>query len=294
MIWKTKITDMTGTKYPLIMAAFANLSNVDFAAAFSNAGGLGIVTAMNYDLDAFKKELIRMKELTDKPFGVNITIVPPGVRILSGRVTEEDYLNYLEVALNANVKIITSSAYQAPFIGKRTHEAGCYWFHKCSLIRHAISSENAGADAVTLIGMEAAGFKNPYMHTTLVNLTLAKKILKIPIISAGGIGDARGILGSLAMGAEAVCLGTAILTTRESPASMATKDLWLNTDILTKNYHRRLYHHTLGATRVPSPAVAYQKEIVPLKSFIENLMIEAEDILQSWGLSKGEFNTTTI
>ncbi|MFX1269935.1 MAG: NAD(P)H-dependent flavin oxidoreductase, partial [Promethearchaeota archaeon] len=256
MIWKTRINQLTGTQYPLIMAAFARISTIDFAAAFSNVGGLGIITALNFKLEIFKKEIQRMQSLTDKPFGVNITVVPPQAR-LSERFTEEDYLKYVEVALNEGVSILTTSAYQAPFIGKRVHEAGGYWFHKCALIRHAISAEKAGADAITLTGLEAAGFKNPYQHSTLVNLTVARRILNVPIIAAGGIGDARGFIGALAMGADAICLGTAILLTKESPLPLHLKEDWLNTDILLVDYYKKLYHFSLKGTRVPSPATAF-------------------------------------
>ncbi|UCD00405.1 MAG: nitronate monooxygenase [Promethearchaeota archaeon] len=291
MNWKTHITKITRTRYPLIMAAFARLGVIEFAASFSNAGGLGIVTALNYELSNFKKKLQKMQELTDKPFGVNLTVIPTGIGFSNANITNEDYLRYLEVALNEGVNIFTTSAYQATFLGERIHETGCYWFHKCALMRHALSAEKVGADAITLIGMEAAGFKNPYQHTTLVNLTMAKKLLNIPVIAAGGIGDGRGFLGALAMGAEAVCLGTAILTTEESPLLPQMKEDWLNTDIFSEDYHRKLYHLTLGPTRVPSSAIGFQRKIIPLKNLIRNIINEAEEILNSWGFAKEEFNT---
>jgi nitronate monooxygenase len=273
------------------MAAFARLGIIEFAASFSNAGGLGIITGLNYELINFKRKLQKMQELTDKPFGVNLTVVPTGIGFSNANITNEDYLKYLEIALNEGVNIFTTSAYQATFLGERIHEAGCYWFHKCALMRHALSAEKVGADAITLIGMEAAGFKNPYQHTTLVNLTMGKKLLNIPVIAAGGIGDARGFLGALALGAEAVCLGTAILTTKESPLLPQIKDDWMNTDIFSEDYHRKLYHLTLGPTRVPSSAIGLQKKIIPLKNLIKNIINEAEEILNLWGFTKEEFNT---
>jgi len=294
MIWKTRITKITKTKYPLVMAAFARFGLTKFAAAFSNAGGLGIITALNYDFNQLKQQIQKMRSLTDKPFGVNITIIPPRGDELMERLKEEDYLKYVEVALDEGVNIFTSSAYQAPFIGTRVHEAGCTWIHKCSLIRHALSAERVGADAITLIGLEAAGFKNPFMHTTMVNLTIAKELLKVPIIAAGGIGDARGFIGTMTMGAEAVCLGTAILTTEESPLSPIMKETWIHTDTLTQEYHRGLYHMTLQGTRVPSPSVAFQKEVRPLKDLIEDIMLNAEEILRSYGFTGDEFNTLEI
>jgi nitronate monooxygenase len=293
MIWSTSINKMTGTKYPLIMAAFAGLGRTEFAAAFSNAGGLGIITGLNYRLDSFKSELIKMKELTDKPFGINLTVLPPGVRTFDPlkNVTKDDYLKYLEIAIDEGVEVFTTSAYQATHIGERVIEAGCFWFHKCALLRHAISAERAGASAITLIGMEASGFKNPFQHTTLMNITLAKRLLKTPIIAAGGIGDARGFLGAIGMGAEGVCLGSAILTTKESPAAQDAKERWRETDVLSEEYHRQLYHRDLRSTRVLSASIAHQKEIVSINELIEKIMFEAAEILKLWGIEENHFST---
>jgi len=293
MIWKTSINKMTGTKYPLIMGAFAGLGRTEFAASFSNAGGLGIITALNYRLYSFKDELIKMKELTDKPFGINLTVLPPGVRAFDplSNVTKEDYLKFLEMAIDEGVEVFTTSAYQATHLGERIIEAGCYWFPKCALLRHAISTEKAGASAITLIGMEASGFKNPFQHTTLVNLTLAKQLLKAPIIAAGGIGDARGFMGALGMGAEGVCLGSAILTTKESPASQEAKEGWIKTNVLSENYHKQLYHRELKGTRVLSAAVAFQKKSLSIHELIEKIMVESTEILTSWGFNGDTFTT---
>ena len=291
MIWSTSINKMMGTKYPLIMGAFAGLGRTEFAASFSNAGGLGIITGLNYKIGNFKSELIKMKELTDKPFGVNLTVLPPGVRAFDplSNVSKEDYLKYLEIAIDEGIKVFTTSAYQATHLGERIKEAGCFWFHKCSLIRHAISAERAGASAVTLIGMEASGFKNPFQHTTLINITLGKRLLKIPIIAAGGIGDARGFLGALGMGAEGVCLGSAILTAKESPASQESKERWLETNVLSEDYHKQLYHRELKGTKVLSAAIAHQKKSFSVHELIDQIMSEAAEILTSWGFKKDQF-----
>jgi len=283
MIWKTKINKFTNTKYPLIMGAFDGFGITKFAASFSNAGGFGIITSLNYRHKDFKSELEKMAILTDKPYGINITVDENG--------NKEEYLKLLEIGINAGVEIFSTSAYQATYIGERIHEAGCYWFPKCPLMKHAISLEKKGADAITLMGMESAGYKNPFQHSTLINLTMGKKLLKVPLIAAGGIGDAHGFLGALAMGADAVCLGTAILSTEESPISEKNKIKRINTDIFTKDYHQRLYARTLSQSSVPSPSVAFQDKILPLRDFIENIMKEAEIILQSWGFDKNEFNT---
>ncbi len=290
MIWKTRINQMTKTKYPIIMGAFAGLGTAKFAAAFSNVGGFGIITALNYKVDGFKKVLQRMKSMTDKPFGINISVRPPGVKTPQGQLTEDDYLKYVEIGLNEGINIFATSAYQASFIGERVHEAGCYWFHKCALPKHALSAEKAGVDAITLVGLEGAGAKNPLQHTTLVNLTLAKKLLEIPIIAAGGIGDARGFLGALAMGAEAVCFGTALMLTKECPASEELKKKWIKTNIFEENFHKKIFNFDSRDIKTPSPALVHRKKIVSVKNFIEQIMNNAELILRSWGITSEEFN----
>jgi NAD(P)H-dependent flavin oxidoreductase YrpB (nitropropane dioxygenase family) len=291
MIWRTRINQMTKTKYPLIMGAFAGLGTTKFAAAFSNAGGLGTLTALNYKLDAFKKALQSMHTITDNPFAVNISVRPPGTKIASGQLTEADYLKYVEIGLDEGINIFTTSAYQANFIGKRVHEAGCYWFHKCALPKHALSAEKAGADAVTLVGLEGAGAKNPLQNTTLINITFAKKILKIPLIAAGGIGDARGFIGALVMGAEAVCFGTVLMLTRECPASDELKKKWINTDIFDKIFHKKIYDFNSRDIKTPSPAVIHLNKIISVKTFIDGVMKNAEEIVRSLGFNSGEFST---
>ncbi|MFX1281612.1 MAG: nitronate monooxygenase, partial [Promethearchaeota archaeon] len=129
MIWNTRLTKMMDTQYPIIMGAFAIIGRAEFAAAFSNAGGLGIVTALNFRTnEEFKKELEKMKKLTNKSFGVNFTVWPPQVRQSSGRAqSEESYFDFVDIALDADVKVITTSAYKAAEIGKKVHDAGGFW-----------------------------------------------------------------------------------------------------------------------------------------------------------------------
>ncbi|NVM44760.1 MAG: nitronate monooxygenase [Candidatus Lokiarchaeota archaeon] len=292
MIWKTKITQMTGIKYPVIMGAFAVIGTAEFASAFSNADGLGIITAINYpDIESFQKELENMMKLTDKPFGVNFTIKSP--LLLKSRVgrIEESYYDFLNVAIDMGIKIFTTSAYQAPELGKRIKNAGGYWFHKCATIKHAIAAQKRGADVVTIVGLEGTGFKNPYQNTTLVNVTMARRLLNLPIIAAGGIGDARGFLGALAMGADAVCLGSSIMATSESPASKNWKDQILYQDIFDEKYHKKIFHLELKDSPIGSMAIGHIDKTQPIKEFIDNLINESEQILKSWGYNSTVFST---
>ena len=292
MKWETKITQMTGVKYPLIMGAFAVIGSADFASAFSNAGGLGIITAINYPkIEDFRAELEHMLLLTDKPFGINFTITPPYLlKKRRGRV-QESYLDYLNLAIDMGVKVFTTSAYRAPKLGTRIKEADCYWFHKCVTIKHAKAAERAGADAITLVGLEGTGFKNPIQNTTLVNITMTRKLLSLPIIAAGGIGDARGFLGAMAMGADAVCLGSSIIATTESPASKNWKEQILNQDIFDEKYYKKIFHLELKDSPIASMAIGHIEEILPLKTFIDNIINESVQILKSWGYMGAAFNT---
>ncbi|MFX0073244.1 MAG: nitronate monooxygenase [Candidatus Hermodarchaeota archaeon] len=296
MIWKTRLTEMMDTKYPIIMGAFAVIGKAEFAAAFSNAGGLGIITALNYPTPKeFEDELKKMKTLTNSPWGVNFTVRPPQ-KIVKRAVghPEDFYEEFIHIAIDYGVRFFTTSAYQSPQIGKKLHDAGAYWAHKCATIPHAISAENMGADAVTIVGVEGTGFKNPMQNTTLINMTMAKKLLKIPIIAAGGIGDARGFLAALAMGADAVCFGTAIMPTIESLASKLWKKKIITQDIFNEKFYKKIFHHELKDSPIASMAAGHCDEVVSMKEFIEERIIgKAEKILRSWGYNGDEINTST-
>ncbi len=293
MIWKTKITQQLDLQYPLVMGAFGGWGKSEFASVFSNAGGLGIIAALNFpNPDNFKKDIQNMKSLTTKPFGINLSLPHHILHDTEeGKKTKRRYLNYVDTALNENCNIFTTSGYKASFIGKRVQEAGGLWFHKCVLIQHALSVEREGADGVTLVGLEGTGFKNPTTNTTLVNITLAKKMLKIPIIAAGGIGDARGLLGALAMGADAVCLGTALMATKECPVPSRIKENWLQLDISDQNFHDKIYKYNVKNFMVPSTAIGHRKKLIPVQKLIEELIVGSENILNSWGFNNEEFNT---
>jgi len=293
MIWNTRLTKMMNTEYPIIMGAFAIIGRAEFAAAFSNAGGLGIVTALNFrSNEEFQEEIDKMNKLTDKPYGVNFTVWPPQVRNKVGRDRdEESYLDFVDIALEAGVKVITTSAYKAAEIGKKAHDAGAAWFHKCATVKHAISAEKNGADAVTIVGLEGTGFKNPNQNTTLVNMTMARKLIKIPLIAAGGIGDARGFLAALAMGADAVCFGSAIMATKESPAPNAWRKQVLHQDIFDETFYRKIYHLQLRDSAIGSMAIGHIDKETSIKEFIDNIVMNAEEILQTWGIREDEFKT---
>ena len=293
MIWKTKITELAEIKYPIIMGSFAGIGRAEFAAAVSNAGGLGVIAALNFrNPRKFRNELEKMSELTDKPYGINFTLAPPEMLEKNPSApTEEHYFEYVDIATDFGVKIFTTSAYKANNLGEKIHEQGGYWFHKCVTLPHALSAQKARADGVTLVGVEGTGFKNPQQHTSLINITVAKKKLNIPIIAAGGFGDARGFLAALAMGADAVCLGTALMATEECPSTSVVKKRLINQDIYEEDYYKQIYHHQLKDKSIWSPAAAHRDEVLSMDDFFEKIISNAEDILRGWGITGDKFST---
>lgn len=293
MKWKTKITQLLKIQYPLVMGAFGGWGKSNFASAFSKAGGLGMITALNFPrIDDFKKDIQKMKDLTENPFGINLSLPHHALGGMQKEETIRDrYLAYVEAALSEGCHIFTTSGYKASFIAKRVSEAGGIWIHKCTLLNHALSAEKEGADAITILGIEGTGFKHPASNSTLVNITMAKKLLKIPIIAAGGIGDARGFLGALAMGADAVCLGTALMATKECPVPVNSKKKWLQLNIFEESFHDKIYKYNVKNFMAPSTAIGHREKLVSTQALIEELITKATNVLNSWGFNHHEFNT---
>jgi len=209
MNWKTRVTGLLGSKYPIIQGAFGGFGTSAIAAPVSEAGGFGIITASALRTpEKLKEDIRKARSLTDKPFGVNLSIgLCPSINEMR------------EAAIEERVPVIFTAAYRADDHGRRIHEAGLKWVHKVVTVKHALAAEQQGADAVVIVGMEGTAFKNINQLPTLVSITTAARMLKIPIIAAGGIGDARGLLAALAMGAEGVYMGTRFLATKECPVA---------------------------------------------------------------------------
>ena len=214
MNWRTRVTDLLGSRYPIIQGAFGGFGVSALAAPVSEAGGFGIITASALrNPEGLREDIKRACSMTDQPFGVNLSVG------LCPRIDE-----MREVAIEERVPVIFTSAYRADDHGRRIKEAGLKWVHKVATIHHAQAAERHGADAVVIVSLEGTGFKNISQLPTLVTITTAARLLKVPVVAAGGIGDARGFLASLAMGAEGVYIGTAFIATKECPISDRYKE----------------------------------------------------------------------
>ncbi len=207
---KTKITELLGTRYPIIQGGMQWVGTAELASAVSNAGALGILTALTQPTpEDLRKEIERCRTLTDKPFGVNLTILPA--------ITPPPYAEYLQVIMDSGVQIVeTAGNNPKDFIGKLKGR-GIKVVHKCTSVRHALSAERAGVDAVSIDGFECAGHPGEDDIPNLILIPAAVRALQIPIIASGGIGDGRGMAAALALGAQGINMGTRFMITREAP-----------------------------------------------------------------------------
>jgi nitronate monooxygenase len=185
------------------------VGRAELASAVSNAGGLGILTALTQpDPDALRAEIARCRSMTKKPFGVNLTILPS--------TNPPPYEAYLDAALESGVKVIeTAGRSPKEFIAK-AKAAGAVIVHKCTSVRHSLSAERAGVDAISIDGFEAAGHPGEDDIGGLVLFAAAAKALRVPLIASGGIGTGQGMAAAMMLGAEGVNMGTRFCATKEA------------------------------------------------------------------------------
>lgn len=242
-MFKTRVTEMLGIDYPIVAGGMHQLSTAEFAAAVSNAGGLGIVTSANFETaDELRNEIRKAKSLTDKPLGININV-------FTRPITPVPNEQFVEIGIEEGIVAVETSGVRMPeeYI-RPLKEAGVKLIHKVASVRHAINAERAGADMVALVGWENGGHVGLDEVSTMVLVPIAVSQLKVPVIAGGGIGDARGFVAALALGAEAVVIGTRFMATKECPAHFAFKEWMLRvreTDTVVVEKSRRVPHRAL-------------------------------------------------
>ena len=207
---KTRITELLGIRYPIIQGGMQWVGLAELAAAVSNAGGLGILTALTQQTpDALRREIERTRAMTDRPFGVNLTILPA--------VKPPPYAEYVQAIIDSGIKIVETAGNSPRDFIDQFKAHGVKIVHKCTTVRHALSAERNGVDAVSIDGFECAGHPGEDDVPGLVLLPIAARALTIPIIASGGIADGRGMAAALALGAEGVNMGTRFCVTQEAP-----------------------------------------------------------------------------
>ncbi|TLP71508.1 nitronate monooxygenase [Pseudomonas nitroreducens] len=207
---KTRITELLGIRYPIIQGGMMWVGRAEMAAAVSNAGGLGILTALTQPTpEALGEEIERCRTLTDKPFGVNLTLLPS--------INPPPYERYLDVIIASGVKVLETAGNNPGEFIARAKAAGMTVIHKCVAVRHALKAQSLGVDAVSIDGFECAGHPGEDDVPGLVLIPLAARRLQVPVIASGGIADGEGMAAALALGAEGVNMGTRFCATQEAP-----------------------------------------------------------------------------
>lgn len=218
---KNRVTDMLGIRYPIIQGGMMWVGRAELASAVSNAGGLGILTGLTQPTpEALVAEIARCRSMTDKPFGVNLTFLPS--------LKPPPYEAYLDAIIGSGVKILETAGNNPKEFIAKCKNAGVKVIHKCTSVRHALSAERHGVDAVSIDGLECAGHPGEDDIGGLILIPLAAKKLKIPVVASGGIGDGRGMAAALALGAEGVNMGTRFCATKEAPIHPNIKQMMID------------------------------------------------------------------
>ena len=207
---RTRITELLGIERPIIQGGMHYVGLAELTSAVSNAGGLGIITALTQPTPAaLAAEIARCRSMTDKPFGVNLTFLP--VR------TPPDYAGYIRAIIEGGVKIVETAGNNPQQWMPLLKEAGIKVIHKCTAVRHALKAQNIGCDAVSVDGFECGGHPGEDDVPNFILLPRAAEELKIPFIASGGMADARSLVAALALGADGINMGTRFIATREAP-----------------------------------------------------------------------------
>ena len=311
MMWKTRITEMFGCRYPILEGAYAGFGNWQFAAVCAEAGIHGCITASTSRTPEQLREDIRScRKATSGSFGVNLSFG------ICPRIEE-----MLEVCIEERVPVETA-IYKPDSLASRIKEGGIPWIHKSARVKDAQHAEELGADAVIVVGLEGVGFKNPEQLPTFVTTSWGSRQLNVPFVAAGGIGDARGLLGALAMGADGVMMGTAFMATKECPTNEASKQSMVESSPDNPRLRWRVLSHASPKdyaevlkkreglslkewlpmleriqpsasawegpadipepTRVGSLAVGSIHDIPTVRDFIDGIIEEAEEMMKKW------------
>lgn len=243
---KTRLTELLKIETPIICGGMMRVGTADLAAAASNAGALGVMTALTQPTaEGLEAEIARCAAMTDKPFGVNLTV---------GVVASEiNYDDYVDVIINSGVKIVeTAGRSPEPFM-ERFKEADIKVIHKCVAVRHALKAERIGVDVVSIDGFECAGHPGEQDVGGLILFPAAAQALRIPVVASGGIADGRGLAAALALGCEGINMGTRFMVTREAPIHEGIKQRVVEMD---ENQTRLIFRSYKNTARVYRNVVA--------------------------------------
>ena len=234
---KTRITDLFGIQHPVIQGGMQWVGYAELVSAVSNAGALGILTALTQPTpEDLAKEIDRTREMTDKPFGVNLTVLPT--------INPPPYEEYAQAIVGSGVKIVeTAGRSPEPFM-ELFKEYDVKVIHKCTSVRHALKAQSVGVSAITIDGFECAGHPGEDDIPSLVLLPQAAEALDVPVAGCGGFSDAKSMVAALALGGEAIVMGTRFMATQEAGIHQNVKEKMTEADELSTNLMFRTMHNT--------------------------------------------------
>ncbi len=207
---KTRITELFGIEHPIIQGGMHFVGFAELASAVSNAGGLGVITGLTQQTpELLAREIARCREMTDKPFGVNLTFLPT--------FAKPPYPEYIRAIIEGGVRIVETAGRNPEPYMQEMKAAGIKVIHKCTSVRHSLKAEAIGCDAVSVDGFECGGHPGEDDVPNMILLPRAAEELKIPFVASGGMADARSLVAALALGAEGMNMGTRFMATREAP-----------------------------------------------------------------------------
>src|SRR6266508_2982374 len=245
---KTRFTELVGVEHPIVQGGMQWVGRAELVAAVANAGALGLITALTQPTpEDLTKEIARCRDMTDKPFGVNLTILPA--------IKPPPYAEYRQAIIESGIKVVETA-------GNKPQEHGIKVLHKCTSVRHALSAERMGVDAISIDGFECAGHPGEDDTPGLILIPAAADKIKIPMIASGGFGDGRGLVAALALGAEGINMGTRFMCTKESPIHQLVKERIVANDERETELIFRTMRNTsrVAKNAVSQQVVAMEKE----------------------------------
>jgi len=244
----TRITELFGIDHPIAQGGMQWVGKAELVAAVANAGALGFITALTQPTpEDLAREIRRTRDMTDKPFGVNLTILPS--------IKPPPYAEYRQAIIEGGVKIVETAGYKPQEHVDHFKQHGIKVIHKCTAVRHALSSERMGVDAISIDGFECAGHPGEDDIPGLILIPAAADRVKIPMLASGGFGDGRGLAAALALGADGINMGTRFCVTKEAPIPDAFKQRMVENDERATDLIFRTLHNT---ARVMKNAVSQQ------------------------------------
>src|ERR1700747_3887304 len=219
----TRFTEMFGVEHPITQGGMQWVGRADLVAAVANAGALGMITALTQPTpEDLTKEIARCRDMTDKPFGVNLTILPA--------IKPPPYAEYRAAIIESGIKIVETAGNKPQDHVTEFKKHGVKVVHKCTSVRHALSAERMGVDAISIDGFECAGHPGEDDTPGLILIPAAANRIKIPMIASGGFADARGLVAALALGADGINMGTRFMATKEAPIHQNVKEKIVSSD----------------------------------------------------------------